>query len=72
MSVSAAVLALGFGQRGAAYVVLGLVVVAATLESVFAVCIGCRIFAVLMRRGIIPESVCEECADISGRFARAG
>jgi hypothetical protein len=72
MSVTAAVLALGFGLRAAAYVVLGLVVVAATLESVFAICLGCKIFAVLMRRGIIPESVCEECADISRRYAPAG
>ncbi|MDQ6911218.1 MAG: DUF4395 domain-containing protein [Actinomycetota bacterium] len=61
MSVTAAVLALGFGARGAAYVVLGLLAAAATLESVFALCLGCRIFAVLMRAGIIPEAVCERC-----------
>jgi hypothetical protein len=71
MSVAAAVLALGFGQRGAAYIVLGLLIIAATLESVFAICLGCRIFASLMKVGIIPESVCEECADISKRFAQA-
>jgi hypothetical protein len=70
-SLSAAILALGFGDRGAAYIVLGLLVVAATLESVFAVCVGCRIFARLMRAGIIPTSVCEECADISRRYAPA-
>jgi hypothetical protein len=63
-SVTAAVLALGFGQRGAAYVVLGLLVVAATLESVFALCLGCKAFAVLMRLGVIPEEVCERCNDI--------
>src|SRR5436305_709324 len=39
-SVTAAVLALGFGLRGAAYVVLATLVVAATLESVFAYCIS--------------------------------
>ena len=71
ISVTAAVLALGFGLRGAAYVVLGLIVVAATLESVFAICLGCKIFAFLMRRGVIPESVCEDCADISRRYAPA-
>jgi Domain of unknown function (DUF4395) len=70
LSVTACVLALGFGQRGAAYVLLGLLVVAATLESVFALCLGCRIFAALMRVGLIPQSVCEECADISRRFAK--
>jgi hypothetical protein len=71
MSVTACVLALGFGLRGLAYVVLGLLVVGATLESVFAFCLGCKIFAVLMRVGIVPRSVCEECADISERLARA-
>jgi hypothetical protein len=60
-SVSAAVLALGFGLTSAAYVVLGLLIVAATLESVFGLCLGCRAFAVLMRAGLIPEEVCERC-----------
>ncbi len=71
MSTAACVLALGLGLRGLAYVVLGLLVVAAILESVFAVCLGCMIFARLMKAGIIPQSVCEECADISKRVARA-
>jgi hypothetical protein len=73
-SVSAAVLALGFDQRVAAYVLLGGVIVAATLESVFAYCIGCKIFNGLMRLGVIPEAVCAECADIWNRTstARAG
>ena len=64
-SVSAAVLALGFGLTGAAYVVLGLLIVAATLESVFGLCLGCRAFALLMRAGVIPEEVCERCNNIS-------
>jgi hypothetical protein len=64
MSVMAAVSALGFGERGAAYVLLGLLAAAATLESVFAFCLGCRIFALLMRAGIIPESVCERCNNL--------
>jgi hypothetical protein len=38
--------------------------VAATLESVFALCIGCKIFALLMRAGVIPAGVCENCNDI--------
>ena len=61
-SLTAALLALGFGATGAAYVVLALLVGAATLESVFGFCIGCRVFAVLMRLGVIPTSVCERCA----------
>ena len=67
LSVTATVLALGFGEVGAAYVLLGLVVVAATLESVFGFCLGCTIFAALMRVGVIPVEVCERCDDIWGR-----
>jgi len=70
MTVAAAVLALGFDEHTAADVFLVLIIVAATLESVFALCIGCKIFAVLMRLGVIPASVCERCADI-GSAARS-
>jgi len=66
-SVTAAVLALAAGDTGAAYAVLGILVVAAALESVFGLCLGCRAFALLMRAGLVPESVCESCADISLR-----
>jgi hypothetical protein len=61
-SVTAAVLALGFGLTGAAYVVLGMLLVAASLEAFAGFCLGCRIFAGLMRLGVIPQSVCERCA----------
>ena len=40
-------------------------IVAATLESVFGLCLGCKAFALLMRAGFIPERVCRECADIT-------
>jgi hypothetical protein len=59
------VLALGFGLRVPAYVLLGMLIVAATLESVFGLCLGCRAFALLMRVGVIPESVCERCNDVT-------
>jgi hypothetical protein len=63
-SMTAAVLGIGLGLDTAAYAVLGLLVVAATLESVFAFCIGCKVFALLMRAGVIPAAVCERCNDI--------
>jgi hypothetical protein len=63
-SVTAAVLGLGLGLHTAAYVLLGLLVFAATLESVFAFCIGCRLFALLLRAGVIPASVCERCVSV--------
>ena len=67
MTVAAVALAYGFGETGAARVLVGGIVVAATLESVFALCIGCKIFAGLMRLGVVPERVCRECADLSLR-----
>jgi len=64
-STAAAVLALGLGLHTEAYVLLGVLVFAATLESVFAFCIGCTVFALLMRTGVIPESVCERCVSVA-------
>ncbi|MGD1052158.1 MAG: DUF4395 domain-containing protein [Solirubrobacteraceae bacterium] len=64
-SVSAAVLALGFDLRTPAYVVLGLLIVAAVLESVFGLCLGCKVFARLMRAGVIPAEICERCNNIA-------
>jgi hypothetical protein len=66
-SVTAAVLAVGFGERGAAYVLLGLLTVAATLEAALGLCLGCKTFALLMRAGLIPQAVCERCNDIGSR-----
>jgi Domain of unknown function (DUF4395) len=60
-TTTAAALAIAFDQSLAADLLLACIVVAAVLESVFAFCIGCRVFAVLMRIGVIPESVCERC-----------
>jgi hypothetical protein len=73
MSTAAAVLALGFGYRTAAFVITGLIIVAATLESGFGFCIGCRVFALLMRLGVVPAEVCERCNSIwSGRSPVVG
>lgn len=64
-SVSAAVLAVGFGATVAADVLLGCLILAATLESVFGLCLGCKLFAVLMRLGMVPAAVCERCNNIA-------
>ena len=66
-TLTAAILTYGFGQFGAAQVVLGLLVVAASLEAFVGLCLGCRIFAVGMRLGVIPEEICEACNDIWNR-----
>jgi hypothetical protein len=64
-SVTAAVLALVFHLEAAADVTLGMLIVAAFLESVLGLCLGCKIFAILMRHGIIPPEVCESCNNIA-------
>jgi len=64
LSVTAAILAVGFGQQLAADVLLAAIVVAATLESALGFCLGCKIFAGLMRAGVIPERVCVACATL--------
>jgi hypothetical protein len=71
MTLAAVVLHFGFHWDTAALVVLGLIVVAATLEAAFGYCIGCKVFAGLMRLGVVPDSVCLECADISRRLPQA-
>jgi Domain of unknown function (DUF4395) len=55
------------GSTTAAGVLVALLLVAATLESVFAICLGCHVFAILMKVGIVPDNVCAECADIWAR-----
>ena len=59
-SLSAA-LCVTLGAATVGWVLVGLLVVAAVLESVFAVCLGCAIFGRLQRFGLIPDSVCEAC-----------
>jgi hypothetical protein len=54
---------------GAAQVVLGLLAVAAFLESALGLCLGCKAFALLMKAGVIPPEVCERCNDLRGTSA---
>jgi hypothetical protein len=66
-----ALLAWGLGAEAVSFVLIAFLLVAATLESVFAVCLGCIVFNQLMRWGWIPADVCRECSDITGQYARA-
>lgn len=70
MSTIALVLAFAVSHT-AADITLILFLPAAGLESIFGYCVGCRIFGSLMRAGVIPQRVCEECANVSLRW-RAG
>ena len=71
LTVTAAVTYFALGLVTATYALLAVLVFAAALESVFALCLGCQIFAVLMRLGVIPDEVCVACADIWSPAARA-
>ena len=71
MATIALIFWLVVGSHTATDVVLGLFVIAAGLESIFAICIGCQVFGLLMRTGLIPDEVCAECADLSPRFRAA-
>lgn len=64
LTVAAAILTFGFDAFGAAQVLIAAVFVAATLESVLAYCVGCQVFRILMRIGLVPESICEHCNNI--------
>lgn len=64
LSVTALMLHFAFGLTGAAYVLVAMIVVAAGLEAVFAVCLGCQLFALLMRWGVVADDVCERCSNI--------
>jgi hypothetical protein len=70
-STAALVLGLVLGHHLAADIVLALLVIAAGLESIFAICLGCEVFGLLMATGLVPESVCAECADLSLRLRPA-
>ena len=66
-STTALVLWFGAGLHTAALVVTGLLMGAACMESAFGICLGCRVFAALMKSGVIPDEICEACADVTLR-----
>jgi hypothetical protein len=67
MSTLAVVLAFVVSHQAADGVLIAFVP-AAALESILGYCLGCKLFGLLMRAGVLPESVCDDCADISGRL----
>lgn len=67
-STTALVLWFGFGLGAATWVVVAMLTAAAFLEAAFGLCLGCKGFALLMKAGVIPESVCVECTDLSKRY----
>jgi hypothetical protein len=68
MSTAAAIL-LAAGLAPAAWILLAVLIAAASLESFAGFCLGCAIFGFLQRRGLIPENICEACNNITLRRA---
>ena len=66
MSTAAAIL-LAAGLAPAAWILVAVLIVAASLEAFAGFCLGCAIFGFLQRRGLIPDDVCEACNNISLR-----
>lgn len=57
-----ATVALALGAPVVTQALLGVLVVAAGLEALAGICLGCIAFGWLMRVGVIPEETCEACA----------
>ncbi len=57
-----------FGNEVVALVLVGAILAAASLEASLGFCLGCKIFGLLMRLGVIPETACASCGDLSLRY----
>jgi hypothetical protein len=69
---AAASLAWTLGAPTFSVVIISVLIIAASLEAFAGFCLGCKIFAVLMRVGLIPADTCEECNNLQLRWARQG
>jgi hypothetical protein len=65
---AATIVWLSAGWSGARWILIPLIL-AASLEGFLGYCLGCTVFAWLMRHGVIPEEICLECGDLSRRYA---
>lgn len=63
-TVTATLLYYAGGLHTAAFVLVGVIAVFASLESAFGLCVGCRVFYLGMRLGLVPPSVCEDCTRV--------
>ena len=63
-TVTATLLWYAAGQHTAALALVGVIAIFASLESAFGLCVGCRVFYLGMRVGLVPPHVCEDCARV--------
>ena len=52
------------GHETVAWGLTSVLLVFASLEAFAGVCVGCRLFALGMRAGLVPEATCERCAPV--------
>ncbi len=70
---SAAAVAHIAGNGTAAVTLVAMITFAAGLESAAGYCLGCKMFGLAMRAGLVRDDICEACNDLSKRpgFAAA-
>ena len=61
-----ALIAVAVGAGGTAMVLVAVVLAAASLEAFLGLCLGCHLFRLLIRLGLVPPETCEACVDLWG------
>jgi hypothetical protein len=67
LTVTATLLWYVAGAHAAALVLVGVLAAFASLEAALGVCVGCRLFFLGMRLGLVPPAVCADCARVLAR-----
>jgi hypothetical protein len=63
-TITATLLYYAAGQHAAAFALVGVIALFASLEAAFGLCVGCKAFYLGMRLGLVPPAVCEDCARV--------
>jgi hypothetical protein len=63
-TLTATLLYYAAGLHTAAFGLVGVIALFASLEAAFGLCVGCRAFYLGMRLGLVPPAVCENCARV--------
>jgi len=64
VTTGGALLVFVFSIEGAGVVTAWIMLAFSSLESILGLCVGCKLFGLLMRMGLIPKEVCLACQDI--------
>jgi hypothetical protein len=63
-TLTATLLYYAAGLHTAAFALVGVIALFASLEAAFGLCVGCKAFYLGMRLGLVPPAVCEDCARV--------